>query len=55
MYRSYAPTTEDIDNFRFAASTRLVDLLRGEIDLEAYLDAAFEADDCLVEEPSIVS
>ena len=35
MYRIYAPTTEDIDNFHFEATTRLVDLLRGEIDLDA--------------------
>jgi len=43
MYRIYAPTTEDIDNFHFEASTRLVDLLRGEIDL----DAIFEGSDDL--------
>jgi len=35
MYRSYAPTTEDIDNFHFEATTRLLDLLRGEVDLDA--------------------
>jgi hypothetical protein len=34
MYRSYAPTTDDIDNFRWEASSRLVDLLRGELDLD---------------------
>lgn len=39
MYRSYAPTTEDIDNFRFDASRRLVDLLRGEVDLDSILAA----------------
>lgn len=35
MYRVYAPTTEDIDNFRFVASVHLADLLRGELDLDA--------------------
>jgi hypothetical protein len=35
MYRQYAPTTEDIDNFRFEASSRLSDVLRGELDLDA--------------------
>lgn len=40
MYRNYAPTTEDIDNFRFQASARLTDLLRGELDL----DAIYEVD-----------
>jgi hypothetical protein len=34
MFRAYAPTTEDIDDCRFAASGRLTDLLRGEIDLD---------------------
>ena len=38
MYRSYAPTTEDIDNFRFVASACLADLLRGELDLDSDLD-----------------
>jgi hypothetical protein len=38
MYRIYAPTTEDIDNFSFAASGRLHDLLRGELDLDAEFD-----------------
>jgi hypothetical protein len=38
MHRIYAPTTEDIDNFRFAASVRLTDLLRGELDLDTDLD-----------------
>jgi hypothetical protein len=40
MERIYAPTTEDIDNFRFAASGRVSDLLRGELTL----DAEFEGD-----------
>lgn len=44
MYRSYAPTTEDIDNFRFSASASLVDLLRGELDLDG-LDEAVDAED----------
>ena len=34
MYRNYAPTTDDIDNFRWVASARLIDLLRGELDLD---------------------
>jgi len=43
MYRTHAPTTEDIDNFRFAASERLVDVLRGELTLD--VDLADEGDD----------
>jgi len=39
MYRSYAPTTEDIDNFRFVASACLADLLRGEVDLDSDLES----------------
>lgn len=35
MVRSYAPTTEDIDNFHFAAHASLAELLRGELDLDA--------------------
>lgn len=47
MHRSYAPTTDDIDNFRFAASARVSDLLRGELELDIDFDnecAAFEDD-----------
>jgi len=35
MHRSNVPTTEDIDNFSFAASVRIADLLRGELDIDA--------------------
>jgi hypothetical protein len=34
MYRTYAPSTEDIDNFRFAASACIATLLRGELDTD---------------------
>lgn len=44
MYRSYAPTTEDIDNFRFAASASLAELLRGELDLDGLDDSAIVDD-----------
>jgi hypothetical protein len=43
MYRSYAPTTDDIDNFRWEASARLTDLLRGELDLDSLFDLFDEA------------
>lgn len=45
MHRTYAPTTDDIDNFRFAASTRLSSLLRGELELGADFDGDGEGDD----------
>jgi hypothetical protein len=35
MFRTYAATTEDIDTGRYVASERLLDLLRGEVDLDA--------------------
>ena len=38
MYRIYAPTTEDIDNFHFQATTPLLDLLRGELDMDAIFE-----------------
>ena len=40
MYRPYAPTSDDIDNFSFAASKRLTDLLRGELELDVDFDCA---------------
>ena len=44
MYRTYAPSTEDIDNFRFAASACISMLLRGELDVDA--DFAAELGEC---------
>jgi len=33
----YVPTSEDFDYFTFEASQRLVDILRGDVDIDAVL------------------
>lgn len=38
MHIRYVPTSEDFDNFTFAASQRLSDFLFGDIDLSSLID-----------------
>ena len=45
MYRTYAPTTDDIDNFRFAASVPVGHLLRGELEFDAGMESGESDDD----------
>jgi hypothetical protein len=51
MYRTYAPSTEDIDNFRFAASACIATLLRGELEIDTDFDG--ELDNCADDLPPL--